>query len=80
MFFGQNSGGNSFFMKMLEDFDDSLQNKTSKCIEMCILLWTLYQSDSTSFWFKICEEKNCTIARRFAIKEHELLHYCETLL
>ena len=66
MIFGQNGGGNSFFLKMLEDFDNSVQNKTSKYIEMCVLLvWTLYPGDSTGFRFKICEEKN--------------LHYCEAL-
>ena len=36
--------------------------------------------NSTSFWLKICEEKNFTIVRRFAIIEHESLHCCETLL
>ena len=66
---------------MLEDFDDFMQNKTCKCIEMCVFacLDTL-SSDSTSFWFKICEKKNFTIARRLAIIEHESLHYCEILL
>ena len=37
-------------------------------------------SASTSFWFKICEKKNFTVASRFSILEHETLHYCETLL
>ena len=27
MFFGQNGGGNSFFLEMLEDFDDFIQIK-----------------------------------------------------
>ena len=53
--FGQNGGDNSIFMKILKDFDDSMQNK---CIEMCVFAYLeSSSSDSTSFWFKICEEK-----------------------
>ena len=82
IFFGENGSGNSFFQKMLEVFDDSMQNKTCKCIEMCVFAClNSLPRYSTSFWFKIYEEKkNFTIARCFAIIEHELLHYCETLL
>ena len=81
MFYRQNSGDNSIFLKMLKDFDDYMQNKTCKCIKMTVFACLdSLPSDSISFWFKICEEKNFTIASCFAIIEHESHHYCETLL
>ena len=52
MFFRQNGGDSLIFLKMLEDFDNSMQNKTFKfmCVFACL---DCLSSDSTSFWFKI---------------------------
>ena len=81
MFLGQNAGDSSIFLKMLKDFVDFMQNKTGKCMEMSVFgCLDCLSSDSTRFWFNICEEKNFTIAKRFALIEHESLHYCERLL
>ena len=80
-FGAHNGSNNSIFLKILGDFDNFMQNKTCKCIEMWVFTRSdCFSSESRSFWFKIREEKNFTIARRFAIVEHESLHYCETLL
>ena len=59
-----------FFLKIMVEFDNFMQNKTSKYIEMSIFVCLEYiLSDSTSFWSKLARKT-----------EYETLHYCETLL
>ena len=64
MFLGQNGGDSSIFLKILKDFDDSLLNKTSECMEMCIFVFkTVYQVILVVFGSKSARKK--TSLRRY---------------
>ena len=47
---------------MLDDFDDSVQNKTSSALKcVFLLIWTLYQVILQVFGLKICEKKTALL-------------------